>query len=193
MKNEKLYKKLNSPVTPDALESKILSNWQDQIIQKKSVWRQSKKLAYSMAASFCLVFIISNNISFTPEIIIAAVSDIIKDSKNDIGISVSYEQIRENEGIHSFKNMLVKMTKYCTLNNKRMLHVKVDGVNQGSAHFFVNHGSLDLSLWQSKTGQEKGMIWKVIKLNEKFSVLVIYTENMRPATVDTLIQNLFYA
>ena len=61
----------------------------------------------------------------------------------------------------------------------------------GAVHLFIRDGNFDTPIWESKN-KEPTMPWRLIKPRSDLSVLVLYTEDMNLASVDKLIQTMFY-
>jgi len=194
MKDDKdLHRQLNRPPIPEDLERKIHANWQEQ----KSTEHRNNPVKYILVAAslFGIIFgtVLVNNLSAPGNLISIAINDINKDEKHHIGITLPVESLLKQANIHlPPESMPIEMAKLCNLNGNRTTHIKVAGAKQGAVHLFIRAGDFDAPLWESEKNAP-AMPWKLIKPRNDLSVLVIYTEDMNPASVDKLIQTMFYA
>ena len=134
-----------------------------------------------------------NQLSTPDDLISIAINDIHNDEKHHIGITLPVDLLIKQANIHlPPDSMPVEMTKLCNLNGNKTTHIKVAGAKQGAVHLFIKEGDFDASLWES-ANNEPAMPWRLIKPRSDLSVLVVYTEDMNPASVDMLIQTMFYA
>ena len=194
MKDDKdLHRQLNRPPVPDDLGKKIHANWQEQ----KSSQHHNKSVKYTLVAAslFGIIVgtIIVNNLSAPDDLISIAINDINKDEKHHAGITLPVDLLLKEININlPPDSMPIEMTKLCNLNGNKTTHIKVAGAKQGVVHLFIKAGDFDASLWESENN-EPIMPWRLIKPRNDLSVLVVYTEDMNPASVDKLIQTMFYA
>ena len=194
MKDDKdLYRQLNRPSTPDDLEKKLYENWQNQ----KSRQHHKNPVKYILVAASLFGIIVGavlvNQLATTNDLISIAINDIKKDEKQHVGITLPVELLFEQAKIHlPPESMPVEMAKLCNLNGNKTTHIKVAGAKQGAVHLFIKVGDFDASLWESNNNAPT-MPWRLIKPRNDLSVLVVYTEDMNPASVDKLIQTMFYA
>ncbi|WP_455218501.1 DUF3379 family protein [Kaarinaea lacus] len=194
MKDDKdLHRQLNRPPVPEDLEKKIHANWQEQ----KSTERSNKPVKYILVAASLFGIIIGtvlvNNLSTPDDLISIAINDINKDEKQHIGVTLPVESVLKQANIHlPPDSMPIEMAKLCNLSGNKTTHIKVAGAKQGAVHLFIRAGDFDASLWQSENNKP-AMPWRLIKPRNDLSVLVVYTEDMNPASVDKLIHTMFYA
>jgi len=193
MKDDKsLYRQLNRPHVPDDLEEKIRMNWRDQMSRQQQ--HRPVKFMIVVASLFGVIVgaVLVVNLSTTQDLISIAINDINRDEINHVGITLPIELVLKQANIHlPPESMPVEMTKLCNLNGNKTTHIKVAGPKQGAVHLFVKTGDFDASLWESNDNAP-AMSWRLIKPRENLSVLVVYTEDMNPASVDKLIQAMFY-
>ena len=90
------------------------------------------------------------------------------------------------------ESMPVEMTKLCNLNGNKTTHLKVAGAKQGAVHLFIKKGDFNASFLEPANSKST-LPWRLIKPRHDLSVLVVYTKDMNPASVDKLIQTMFYA
>lgn len=193
MKDDKdLQRQLNRLPVPDDLEKKIRANWQDQ----QSKRHQHKPVKYILVAASLFGIIVGtvlvNRLSTPKDLISIAINDINKDKKQHVGITLPMELLVKQANIHlPPDSMPIEMIKLCNLNGNKTTHIKVAGTKQGAVHLFIKEGDFNASLWES-THNPPTMPWRLIKPRNDLSVLVVYTEDMNPASVDKLIQTMFY-
>ncbi|WP_455366999.1 hypothetical protein [Kaarinaea lacus] len=188
-----LHRQLSRPPVPDDLEKKIYANWQDQLSRQ----HHNKSVRYILVAASLFGIIIGsvivNNLSAPDDLISIAINDINKDEKQRIGITLPVESLLRQANIHlPPDSMPIEMAKLCNLNGNKTTHIKVAGAKQGAVHLFIKAGDFKAALWESENS-EPAMPWRLIKPRNDLSVLVVYTEDMNPASVDKLIQTMFYA
>jgi len=194
MNKKNINKQLNSPEVPKALESKIFNNWQSQVKQQENSQKYSRKKGLAaIAASFLIAVIIWGKIPLTPTVVYAALDDIVSDEKQDIGLSVSLQTIAAIiDRPVSFNQLPIRMSKYCTLNQAKMLHVKISNEQRREVHLFVNQDTFNIASWQSSVGNEDGMNWEIISPKENLNILVIHSNDINDIEVNALIQQIFY-
>lgn len=191
--DEELNRQLNRPYVPADLEKKIRDNWQDQ--ESSQLRNKPAKYILVAASLVCLVLgtILINRVSTPVDLISIAINDINKDEKSHTGITLPLELMVKQVNVQlPPESMPVEMTKLCNLNGNKTMHIKVAGANRGAVHLFIKKGDFDASLWESATNVPI-MPWRLIKPRQDLSVLVVYTEDMDPASVDNLLQTMFYA
>lgn len=193
MKDDKdLHRQLNRPPVPVDLEKIILANWQDQ----KSRQHHNNSFKYILVAASVFGIIVGavlvNNFSAPDDLISIAINDIKKDEKHHVGITLPVEKVLQQANIHlPPESMPIQLAKLCNLNGNKTTHIKVLGAKQGAVHLFIKAGDFDAVLWESESSVP-AMPWRLIKPRNELSVLVVYTEDMNPASVDKLIQTMFY-
>lgn len=194
MDKKKMNSTLNSVDVPDKLEARIRDNWHEQIRESGEKARiHSSWLAATAASLLLAAFVLRIGFS-TPTVIEAALADIVADEKHQAGVSITMDSILATTHIRPpIDSMLVRMTKYCSLNRDKTIHMQIAGTKQGSVHLFVKEGQFDKQLWQDNSGQSNEMEWKIIKPRHNLSVLVLRTTDMNPENVERLIQHMFYS
>jgi len=190
--DDNLKRKLNTLEVPEELEKRIRSNWQTQMQTntKRIQWWQP---GLALVASFALAFFVSIQVLKTPTFVDAAVNDIISDAKSNIGLSIPLKTILV---MHDMQlppaSMPVKMTKLCTIDGLKTTHIQVNGKAKGEVHLFIKQGEFDTAFWQAQQGKVITMPWKLIKSGKNLSILVLYSADMDPDNVETMIQKMFY-
>ena len=194
MKDDKdLHRQLNRLDVPDDLEKKLQANWQDQKTRKL----RSRPVKFILVAAglsgIILGTILVNQLSRPDDLISVAIRDIRNDEAHHIGITLPVDLLIKQANIHMPPDsMPVEMAKLCNLNGNKTTHLKIAGAKQGAVHLFIKEGDFDASLWESENSKS-ALPWRLIKPRQNLSVLVVYTEDMNPASVDKLIQTMFYA
>jgi len=193
MKDDKeLDRQLNRVHVPVDLEKKLFANWQDQ--KTGNIRKQPAKLIFIAAGLFGIILgiILVNQFSAPEDLIGIAIKDIRNDEKHHVGITLPVDLLVKQANIHMPpESMTVEMTKLCNLNGNKTTHIKVAGAKQGAVHLFIKEGDFDASLWEAKNSAST-MPWRLIKPRHDLTVLIVYTEDMNPASVDKLIQTMFY-
>lgn len=193
MNKHKLGKQLGDINVPEQLENRIHRNWQQQL-REESIARAGSKWQLATTASFLVVIVLLRTVFSTPDLVNAALEDIVADAKHSVGVSVEMDSILQANHIQAPTiNMPVRMTKYCTLEKSRTLHMQIAGEQQGSVHLFVKENGFDAQFWQDSQGVKQQMIWKIIHPRDDLSVLVIHTPDMDPLNVDKLVQHMFFS
>jgi len=187
-----LHEMLNRPRVPQDLEEKIVANWKTQTDNQ----HQRVKFRYLVAAAGLIGIVLTTYMFkfmlLSNDLIAVAVNDIRKDDNQHVGISVAVDLVLQQEKIHlPPSSMSIEMTKACNLNGNKTMHVKVAGEKQGSVHLFIKKGDFEATLLSSND-EPSAMPWRLIKPRNDISVLVIYTRDMNPVSVDNLIQTMFY-
>lgn len=192
LNKKKLQRSLNKVTTPNDLVKDIHNNWQMQ--QKNSKSGTKYFVGLSTAAVLFVTVLIFFQTYSTPKLITTAWADIRKDDEKNIGISVPLETIRHNTGIgDSLENIAVKMTKACTLDRTKTLHIKIAEKNHGFVHLFIKKGNFSLYPWQSHEGENKHVNWQIISPQKNLSVLVLRTPEVSKAQITKLVHKLFYS
>lgn len=190
--DEQLYRQLNRLNVPGDLEKKLHSNWQDQKARQLRTRPMKFILIAAGLSGIILGTLLVNQLTVPQDLINIAINDIRNDDKQHVGITLPVDLIIKQANIHMPpESMPVEMTKLCNLNGNKTTHLKIAGAKQGAVHLFIKEGSFDASLWESKNNTP-GMPWMLIKPRDNLSVLVVYTEDMNPVSVDKLIQTMFY-
>lgn len=188
-----VYRQLNRPEVPGDLEKSIHANWQQQLTGR----RRNTFINYSVVAASLLVmlvgaFLITTKHAGPDDLISIALNDIRNDEKLQAGISLNLEKLLQQKNIHMPpESMPVQMTKSCNLNGNQTTHIKLAGKKQGNVHLFIKTGDFNAPIHAST--QSTALPWRLIKPRTDISVLVVYSKDMNPASVDRLIQTMFYA
>jgi len=191
--DEQLPQQLNRPPVPKALENKIRENWAIQCNETTNkAWRLNRPaLAFSITIVFAVVTL--QTVYHTPTITKAALQDITSDSQQKIGITVPINHFAKQHQFHlPPPAMPIKMTKYCTIDETRTLHLLVENADQSQVHFFIHPGEFKTAFWQATQGQLAAMSWKLIQPKKQLSVLVLHTQSINQNHLEDLIQTMFY-
>ena len=192
LNKNKLQRSLNKVTTPNDLVKDIRNNWQAQ--QNNSESNTKYVIGLSTVAVLFVTTLIFFQALSTPKLITTAWADIKKDEEKNIGISVPLETIRHNTDMGvSLENIAVQMTKACTLDRAKTLHIKIAEKHQGSVHLFIKKGNFSLYPWQSHEGKNEQINWQIISPNQNLSVLVLRTPEVSKAQITKLVQKLFYS
>jgi len=193
MDDKDLYRQLNNPDVPGDLEKKIRANWLDQKAKQRPTMPVRQILVAASVVVLIAGAVLTSWLTTPNDLISIAINDINNDEKQHIGMTMPIDAFVKQANIHlPPASMPVEMIKQCNLNGNKTMHVKVAGANQGAVHLFINKGDFTTSLWTSND-DVPAMPWRLIKPRKDLSVLVVYTKDMNPASVDKLIQTMFYA
>jgi len=159
--------------------------------QGSSGFNKSRFIAWtiSIAASFVLFVLVTNYIQL-PKIITAAYADIKKDSSLDNGMQPSMQQwLDENHIAQVPQEYPVKMSKFCTLDQAITTHLRIAGISQGEINIFFYNGERPL-YWRDRSGTMDNMNWKVIKVRDNLSMVVLYSYDMRIKSVQYILNEM---
>lgn len=145
--------------------------------------------AGSIAASFLLFFVVFGFMQ-TPAVITAAYTDIRKDAGLNNGMPSILNQWMDENGIGSVPQKYpVEMSKFCSLNQYQTTHLRIAGSEQGMMHLFFHYGNRPMH-WFNRTGTVDEMNWKLIKIREDLTVIVLYTDNMRESAIQNILEKM---
>ena len=194
MDKQKLRQKLGDINVPEQLENRVRQNWRQQLREETEATQAGTKWLVATAASVFVAVVLLRTLFATPVLVEAALKDIVADAKHSVGVSVDVDSVLQANHIQApIKNMPVRMTKYCKLENSEALHMQVAGEHQGSVHLFIKENGFDIRFWQASQGDKQQMSWKIIQPRDGLSVLVVHTPDMDPVNVDKLIQHMFFS
>ncbi len=143
---------------------------------------KSFKWGATFVASFVLSFFIFGYIH-TPEIVSSAYADIYKDSTLNNGMQVAISQWLQENNIASVpRKFPVEMSKFCRLDTVLTTHLRVAGYKQGIMNVFFHQGVRPVH-WINNTGIVDDMNWKLVKVRENLTVIVLYSFDMREKSV----------
>lgn len=142
----------------------------------------------SIAASFLVVLVMSY--LYTPQVISAAYADIQKDKHLTTGLQLPMQQwLDENKITRVPAQYPVEMTKFCMLDQNLTLHMRISGKEQGEMNVFFHHGEQSL-LWFDGSGELDDMKWKLLKVRENLTLVVLYTHDMREKSVQHILNEM---
>ncbi|RDH84874.1 MAG: hypothetical protein DIZ80_05260 [endosymbiont of Galathealinum brachiosum] len=141
----------------------------------------------SIAASI-LLFVVMMGYFQTPDLISSAYADIQKDSNLNNGMQVSMQQWLDENDISRVPIMYpVEMSKFCRLDQKLTTHLRIAGKEQGVLNVFFHQGKRPLHWsplhWLKGAGTLDDMNWKLVKVRDDLTVIVLYSHDMREKAV----------
>ena len=143
----------------------------------------------SIAASIMLFVVLIGYLK-TPEVISAAYVDAAKDARIHNGMQTSIAQWLSEINITSVPDKYpVEMSKFCKLNNYLTTHFRIAGVEQGELHLFFHHGSRPI-YWFNSSGDIDDMKWKLVKVRDDLTLIVMYTSEMREKSVQFILDKM---
>jgi len=130
----------------------------------------------SIAASLLIVWILGY--VHTPQLISTAYADIQKDENLNTGLPLAIQQWLDENNIDSVPSQYpVEMSKFCTLDQSLTMHMRIAGKEQGELNVFFHHGERPL-FWFNGSGKFDDMNWKLLKVRENLTLIVLYTRDM---------------
>jgi hypothetical protein len=130
------------------------------------------------------------NLSQPPDVIADAYADISKDRDLHNGLQPSMEQwLQENRIFNAPEQYPVEMSKFCHLDQYLTTHLRLAGSKQGKMHLFIHHGSRPIS-WINRSGDMDDMRWRLLKVRDDLTVIVLYTQDMRETAVQNILQGM---
>ncbi len=142
-----------------------------------------------MLASLALLAVLLGY--FQPPAVIAdAYGDIEKDAALYNGLPISMQQWMHKNQIASVPQAYpVEMSKFCQLDQYLTTHIRIAGAQQGVVHLFFHSGERPL-LWRNSTGVMDKMSWKLLKVRDRLTLIVLYSHDMREKAVLHILQGI---
>jgi len=164
-----------------------LQNTVDQQQTKNKALKPSAlKFAGSIAASFLLFIVVFAYVQ-TPAVITAAYADIKKDAAINNGMQPSLSQWMNESHLDPVPPQYkVEMSKYCQLDEYKTTHLRIAGAEQGMMHIFFHFGDHPIH-WMNRSGVKDKMDWKLIKVRDDLTLIVMHTHDMRKEAVQHIL------
>jgi len=122
-----------------------------------------------------------------PGVIADAYADIHKDGAVSNGLQASMVQWMDESGIAPVPDSYpVQMSKFCRLNQYLTTHLRIAGARQGVVHLFFHHGERPFE-WRDRSGVMDEMNWKLVKVRDNLTLIVLYSHDMREQAVQHII------
>ena len=154
--------------------------------RRSSMW----SISISAIAASLLVAVIMVGFQQQPEIITAAYHDINFDSHLNNGFAQQQKEwIAVNHISPAPAQYKVEMSKFCELAGHTTTHLRIAGTEQGKMNIFFKKG-LRPYRFGKKSGKKDDMYWKVLESKQDFTVIVLYTEDMRENVVNQIINKM---
>ncbi|VAW71038.1 hypothetical protein MNBD_GAMMA12-1429 [hydrothermal vent metagenome] len=191
--DNKIKQKLQSANPPENIETDIHHAWQQSqnapIGSIRNYWP-----AYSVLSLVGIITILWLNLSvLTPSIVTTAIEDIQKDAFTGIGLTEKYQPWLAQRNIKlPPSKMTVTLSKFCQLAGRLSFHLKIAGERRGHVHLFILNNKPEMTAG-NLSGKIASLSWRIIKPHANLYVLVLFTKDMKQESVNTLIQNMFYA
>jgi len=178
--------------------SKHLSDTQYQKLQALQKKRQqpqnirsSKKTFISFwtasVAASLLMFTVTFSYMQPPMLITAAYADILKDADLHNGMQEKTHQWMNQYGIGNVpRKYHVEMSKFCNLNQYQASHLRIAGAEQGILHIFLHQGHRPIH-WLNRTGTVNELNWKLIKVRDDLTLIVMHTDDMRETAIQHIL------
>ncbi len=175
---------------PEDLQARIKQNW---LLQKSKPGKRTRglsRLVWPAVAAMVLAVWATFEIPSTPDVVNAAMADIVRDAENHAGIYLPLDAVLAAYPLKKIPADKVKISKHCTLDNITATHLKFAMAHQGEMHLFLNHGSFHRHWLQAKQGRIANMGWEIRTLTRDTSVLVLFSGNLNPQTVNRMIDDI---
>lgn len=144
----------------------------------------------SSAAVALLFFVALTSYIKTPDIITLAYADILKDSELNNGIQPTMQQwLNENSVTQVPQQYPVEMSKFCLLDKYLTAHLRIAGIEQGKMNVFFHQGPHGLNSLK-RSGTMNNMNWKLLKVRDDLTIIVMYTQDMREQAVQHILRNI---
>ena len=169
------------------IEAKNINNEKSSIHRRKSsMW----SISISAIAASLLVAVIMIGFQQQPEIITAAYNDIKIDSHLNNGFAQQQKEwIAVNHILPAPAQYNIEMSKFCELAGHQTTHLRIAGAERGKMNIFFKKG-LRPYRFGKKSGKKDDMFWKVLESKQDFTVIVLYTEDMRENVVNKIINKM---
>ena len=143
----------------------------------------------SIAASIVLFTVIFGYFK-TPVVVAAAYVDVAKDASIHNGMQASMTQWLREINIASVPDKYsVEMSKFCKISSYLIAHFRIAGVEQGELHLFFHHGSRPVH-WFNSSGDIDDMKWKLVKVRDDLTLIVMYTSEMREKSLQFILDKM---
>lgn len=136
----------------------------------------------AVAASL-IIFIVVFAFVQTPSVISHAYADIRGDDSEFNGLQVSFMRWLETNHISAVPEQYkIEMSKTCRLGDYHTKHLRIAGVEQGKLHLFFHRGDSP-AYWLNRSGVMSGMNWRLVKVRDDLTLIVMYTQDMREKAI----------
>ncbi len=126
----------------------------------------------------------------TPTLITSAYADIYKDSNLKNGLQPPMEQwLKVNKVSAVPREYPIKMSKFCRLGDVVTMHLRIAGKQQGEVNVFIHRGDR-VSLLMDRSGSVDDINWKLIKVRNDLTLIVLYTQDMREKAVQHILSEM---
>jgi len=143
----------------------------------------------SVAASLLFFAVITSYIK-TPDLITLAYADILKDTELNNGTQPSIQQwLNENSITQVPQQYPVEMSKFCLLDKFLTVHLRIAGAEQGKMNVFFHQGIYRLNSL-NRSGMMNNMNWKLLKVRDDLTIIVMYTQDMREQVVQHILRKI---
>jgi len=143
----------------------------------------------AMAASI-LLFVVMLSFFHTPALITSAYADIYKDANLNNGMQASMQQWLSVNNVSAVpQEYPVKMSKFCRLGAIVTTHLRIAGKQQGEMNVFIQQGDSG-GVWMDRAGSVDDINWKLIKVRDDLTLVVLYTQNMREKAVQHILSEM---
>ncbi|HHJ36275.1 MAG TPA: hypothetical protein ENJ87_10965 [Gammaproteobacteria bacterium] len=146
----------------------------------------------SLVASLLLFVLITAYLQ-PPALVTLAYADIRKDAGLNNGMQSSMQQWLDENGIARVPLQYpVEMSKFCRLDQILTTHLRIAGTEQGEMNVFFHRGERSL-FWLDRSGTVDDMAWKLLKVRENLTLIVLYSHDMRERSVQYILDDMLRA
>ncbi|MCW8956086.1 MAG: hypothetical protein OQL09_04325 [Gammaproteobacteria bacterium] len=154
----------------------------EQPTRKLDIAYRKRSWLAAVAASL-IIFVVVFAYVATPSVIADAYADIAGDNSEFNGLQSSLVEWLETNNIAAVPEQYeVEMSKNCRLGDYYTKHLRIAGVEQGKLHLFFHQGNRP-PYWLNRSGVMSDMNWKLMKVRNDLTLIVMYTQDMREKSI----------
>ena len=202
---KRLNRKLNAPLAPDDLESKLLANLENQIAaEQQSNTKQKRQrtwLASSIAASLLMGLVVAFNISLTSSPVELAYAHALEEQQLTGYVDGGYLDWMSSKGISAPVNAKsIVLSKNCSLGEIKAKHLRFEIDTALPTSKETTKSAINMFLLASQDfatsipddkGDINGQQWRLYKPSADMEVLVLYDNDSNIKTVDNIVKSMF--
>lgn len=143
-----------------------------------------------LVASLALFVMLIGYYIQPPGVITAAYVDIEKDATHYNDLAESMRQWMDKNQIAAVPQQYpLEMSKFCRLDQMSTTHLRIAGARQGVVHLFFHSGPPPFQ-WRNRAGVMDNMNWKLLKVRDQLTLIVLYSHDMREKAVRHILQKM---
>ncbi len=189
--DDSLGPQLNKPRPPAMLEQQLRHNWQRQKCQTPAPKRSL--LLTRVAAAVLLLFIGYELFNTTPDLVVHAKEDILRDRLKPVGLSIPPATIESTQAVALGEiNLPLKMTKRCTLDGETWLHLLLADGQEDEVHVFLRKDEAGFKLRATQAGTSEELSWRLVHRADGLTALIVTASQTKPEHIDRLMRTMLY-